>query len=119
MEINTRPVIFGNREIYIKSVLGVKIKIINVGWDHVVTKHPELAKSFNELVLTLQKASQVYTGKIDPRIYLYYLKVQSDQKNKYLCAVCKHYNGQGFLITAYYTYKLQGKKIIWPKKHTV
>jgi len=101
------PTIFSEKEIYIKSSLGIKIKILNIGWQNIVTKHPELKSAFNELIETLTKSKTIRKSKIDNKIYLYYYKIKD---KKYLCAVCRHYNGKGFLITAYYTYKLQGKK---------
>lgn len=34
--------LFKEKEIYIKSPLGVEIKILNIGWQNIITKHPEL-----------------------------------------------------------------------------
>ncbi|OGL77346.1 hypothetical protein A3J43_03065 [Candidatus Uhrbacteria bacterium RIFCSPHIGHO2_12_FULL_54_23] len=94
----------------IVSVMGRKIKIIRAGWDNIVRKHPDLANKFNQLVETLIDAETVMISKADPLVYLYYRKVSG---RKYLCAVCKHYDGKGFLITAYYTYRPHGARTVW------
>ena len=99
---------------YILSYLDVKIKILEIGWNNISKlKHPELENKFWELTKTLIKPTLVRQSKKDKQVYLYYLKLNK----KYFCAICKHYNNkEGFLITAYYTYKPEGAKKIWPKK---
>jgi len=92
------------------SAMGKRIKILRMGWDNIVRKHPDLADKFNQLVDTLTDAETVMISKIDPVVYLYYRKVGG---RKHLCAVCKHHDGEGFLITAYYTYRPQGARIVW------
>lgn len=100
-----------NEVIFIKSVLNVKIKILKIGWLHIYQKHSELESHFDLLVACLENADEVWTSKQDAKVCLYYKQVDK----KYICAICKHYNGDGFLITAYYTYKLQGQEKIWSK----
>jgi len=97
---------------YVESILKVKIKILAIGWNNISKiKHPELKNKIFELIKALQNSTQIWESKRDKQVKLYYLKV----KKKYLCAICKHYNKHGFLITAYYTYKIKGDKRIWPK----
>lgn len=98
---------------YIDSILKVKIKVLKIGWKNISElKHPELEGQILQLVKTLQYPIQVWQSKNDKAVKIYYLKINK----KYFCAICKHYNKQGFLITAYYTYKIKGDKKIWPKK---
>lgn len=97
---------------YIESILKVKIKILAISWNNISKiKHPELKNKISELIKALQKPAQIWESKRDKQVKLYYLKV----KKKYFCAICKHYDKHGFLITAYYTYKIKGDKKIWPK----
>ncbi len=97
----------------IVSAMGKKIKILNAGWENIVRKHPDLADKFSQLTKTIARAEIIMTSKTDPVVYLYYRKAAG---RKYLCAICKHYDGDGFLITAYYTYHLQGAHIVWKSK---
>lgn len=110
----SRSTIFNKNGIcYIKSVLKSRIKILKIGWDNISkAKHPELDGKITELIRVLQNPTQIWQSKIDKQVKLYYLKINK----KYFCAICRHYNKQGFLITAYYTYKIKGNKKLWPKK---
>ena len=51
-----------------------------------------------------------YISKIDKEIFLYYKKL-----DKLYCAVARHLNGIGFLITAYPTDKVKEGDSIWKK----
>ena len=97
---------------FVESSLKIKIKILKTGWKHICLKHPDLQGNFKILKECIESSEIVRRSKQDKQVYLYYKKVNG----KYICAVCKHYNGDGFLITAYYSYRLQGKKILWQKK---
>jgi len=97
--------------IYLKSVLDVNIKILKIGWLFICQKHKDLKDRFDLLQSCLENADEIWLSRQDPQVYLYYKNINK----KHICAVCKHYNSQGFLITAYFTYKLQGKKKLWPK----
>lgn len=111
----TKNTVFDKNGIcYIESVLKSKIKILKRGWDNIAKiKHPELNGKLTELIKTLQESKEIWQSKSDKQVKLYYLKI----KKKYFCVICKHYNNHGFLITAYYTYKIKGNKKIWPKKN--
>lgn len=100
-----------NEQIYIKSILNIRIKILKIGWLYICQKHRDLENQFDLLENCLKDTDEIWESKQNTEVYLYYKKINQ----KYICAVCKHYNGDGFLITAYLTYKLQGKKKIWSK----
>lgn len=97
--------------VYIQSVLDKRIKILPQGLMHIYQKHVELKKKAKIFVNCLKASDEVWLSKQDSKVFLYYKRVNK----KYICVICKHYNGEAFLITAYYTYKLQGKKKIWSK----
>jgi hypothetical protein len=97
--------------IYIKSVLEVEVKILRVGLEYIYQKHIDLKNDFQAVVDCLRFTDEVWLSKQDPKVHLYYKKINQ----KYICVVCKHYNSDAFLITAYYTYKLQGKERVWLK----
>lgn len=97
--------------IYIKSILNVDIKVLKIGWMYICQKHEDLKENFNRFKKCLEDSDEIWISKQDPTAHMHYKRINK----KYICAVCKHYNGDGFLITAYLTYKLQGKKKIWSK----
>jgi hypothetical protein len=98
-------------EMRVRSALGQMIKVLKIGWEHIVVKHPDLKDKFGELVQTIEKPEAVMTSKIDSAVHLYY---RHTIEKKYFCAICRHYNGEGFLITAYYTYHIKGERKVWP-----
>ena len=59
----------------------------------------------------LAKATEVRRSKNDPGVYLYYKK----EKGHFICAVAKHFNDEGFLITAYFTEAVKEGELIWKK----
>lgn len=108
-----KPIFNQDGVCYVKSFLGIQIKILKVGWNNISKlKHPDLENKFHELVKILIQPTQIWQSKNDKQVFLYYFKINK----KYFCAICKHYNHQGFLITAYYTYKPRGLKKTWTKQ---
>lgn len=81
----------------------------------------EVKSKLGKLISTKGKQKLVMQTLVDPGIikrsskdrdvYLYYHKLDG----KFLCAVTKHENGTGFLITAYLTDKIKEGDIIWTK----
>ena len=97
--------------VFAQSVLEVRIKILRRGLSYIYQKHPELDNQSAVIQECLKNANEIWTSKQNKSVFLYYKRVNQ----KYICVVCKHYNGEGFLITAYFTYKLQGDKKVWTK----
>lgn len=98
----------------VRSVLGKDIRTSKRYWKFIAEfKHPELKNKFSKVLETIQKASFVYQDTEHQEIYLYYHKINKH----WICAVCKHLNSDGFLVTTYLTAKSKrrGKKV-WPKK---
>jgi len=104
---------------FVLSVLNKRIKILQRGWILISQfKHKEefdyLKITFDDLIKSISDADVVIRSKKDKQIFLYYKKINS----KYLCAVCRHYNGFGFLITCYPEDRPKGVNKIWPKKQS-
>jgi hypothetical protein len=79
------------------SALGVSIRTTKRHWDAIVKKHESLADLKREVEATLRAPRYVRLSKEDPRIFLYY----APHRKYFLCVVCRHLNGRGFLVTAY------------------
>jgi len=64
-----------------------------------------------EVQEALKNADEVRRSRIDSTVHLYYRK-----KGEYhICAVAKHLNDEGFLITAYTTKAMKVGEVIWKK----
>lgn len=95
-------------------VLGKKIRTTNQYFNFIVDfKHGELRNKIDEVLKTFVQADEVRRNKEHPEIHLYYRKIN----RHWICAVARHLNNQGFLITAYITSKFRRKgEEIWVKE---
>ena len=81
-------------------------------WDIIVyRKHLDIEGKEYEVQKTLIDPEVVRTSQDDEDVYLYYRKFQ----NLFVCVVCKHLNGDGFIITCYLTNKVKEGRQIWLK----
>ena len=79
---------------------GRKIRLIERQWRHITTTHAEMANYFDEIKQTLENPIKITTHeKGDLRNYYLYLKHRKHPE-KYLRAIVKYLNEQGFIITA-------------------
>jgi hypothetical protein len=91
--------------VYIKvtSKLGKHIRTTKRHWDYIVGKHDSVAGLEEQVKETLRNPLYVRLSKEDERIHLYY----ASYNRYFLCVVCRHLNGEGFIITAYLTDKIK------------
>jgi len=61
---------------------------------------------------TLTDPDEVRLSKSDAQVYLFY---RADGEKRWVCAVSKRLNGEGFLITAYRTGAIKEGMVIWHK----
>lgn len=62
-----------------------------------------------EVQEALEKADEVRRSRLDSSVYLYYKR----KGDRYVCAVAKHLNNEGFLVTAYFTTAMKIGEVIW------
>ncbi len=93
----------------VTSKLGNKIRISEERWKLIInTKHPEIRGKENEVHNALIDPDEVRVSQSDPAVFLYY----KWQEKLSLCVVAKHVNGDGFIITIYFTDRIkEGKEI--------
>ena len=60
----------------------------------------------------LQSPEEIRRSKEDTSVYLFY---KTKRKGRWVCAVSKKLNGEGFLITAYPTDAIKTGDKVWPK----
>ncbi|MCD6094212.1 MAG: DUF4258 domain-containing protein [Candidatus Omnitrophica bacterium] len=96
----------------IESKLEKKIRITEDYWKILIEiKHPSIADYEEEIKNTLINPDEIRRSRRDRDIYLYYQLI-----NKFhLCVIAKHLDGEGFIITAYWTEKIKEGEIIWTK----
>ncbi len=93
--------------------LGFRVRVTRAYWELITTiKHPVMAGRENDVKDALQNPSEVRQSKSDPDVYLFY---KPERIGRWVCAVSKRLNGEGFLITAYPTDAIKEGDVVWPK----
>ena len=93
--------------------LGFRVRVTRSYWNLIVTiKHPAMAGRENDVKDTLANPSEIRQSKSDIDVYLFY---KPERIGRWVCAVAKRLDGEGFLITAYPTDAIKEGDSIWPK----
>ncbi len=93
--------------------LGLRIRVTRAYWELIVTvKHPVMAGRERDVKDALQNPSEIRQSRSDVAVYLFY---KPERMGRWVCAVAKQLNGDGFLITAYPTYAIKEGELVWPK----
>jgi hypothetical protein len=93
--------------------LGFRVRVTQAYWELIVTiKHPVMAGREEDVKETLENPSEIRQSRNDPDVYLFY---KPERMRRWVCAVAKQLNGDGFLITAYPTDAIKEGELIWPK----
>jgi hypothetical protein len=64
-----------------------------------------------DVAAALSRPIQVRISRSDPRVYLFY---RLERPGRWICAVVKRTNGEGFLVTTYPTDAIKEGNRIWP-----
>jgi hypothetical protein len=89
------------------------VRVTRSCWDLITTiKHPVMAGQESIVKNTLQTPAQIRVSRSDASVYLFYRQERTD---RWICAVAKRLNGEGFLITAYPTEAIKEGVRVWPK----
>jgi len=92
--------------------LGKRIRTTKSHWDLItLRKHPEMQGLERQVILTLADPLAVRLSQEDDQVFLYYRRYQ----RHFVVVVCRHFNGQGFVITSYLTNRLKEGTAIWLK----
>ena len=104
----------------VETPLGFSVRTTVDYWEIITTiKHPALRGREKDVQAALSNPDEVRISKSDGQVYLFY---HSDGMTRWVCAVAKRLNGEGFLgeasrsdITAYRTSNVKEGTLIWPK----
>ena len=96
----------------VKSKLGVIINVKKSRWNKIITiKHLDMVGKEEYVKETLTDPQEIRVSKRDDSVYLYY----KNFGKLFISVIAKHNNGQGFIITTYYTDRIKEGKIVWTK----
>ena len=95
--------------IEVLSKLEKRIRTTKRHWDHIVSKHDSIIGLEEKVKETLRNPVYIRLSKEDKAVHLYY----SPYGRYYLCVVCRHLNGEGFIITAYVTDQIKKGETVY------
>jgi len=104
-----------NNDIFfeVDTPLGFCVRVSVAYWQVIVTiKHPIMLGREMDIQDVLQNPEEIRLSKKDPRVYLFY---KAERSGRWICAVTKRLDGEGFLITAYPTEAVKEGERIWLK----
>ena len=93
--------------------LGFHVRVSRAYWQIIIgIKHPIMAGHEKDVKAALENPEEIRRSKADSQVYLFY---RTQRKGRWVCAVSKRLNGEGYLITAYPTDAIKAGEKIWPK----
>lgn len=109
----TEDTLTGDLLFDVLTILGFSVRVTRAYWELISTiKHPVMAGREDDVQETLRNPDQVRQSKSDPNVYLFY---KSERNRRWICAVTKRLDGDGYLITTYPTDAIKEGVRIWPK----
>ena len=97
----------------VHTPLGFRVRVTVEYWQLIVTiKHPIMAGRESDVRDALRDPDEIRLSKKDPSVYLFY---KPERIGRWVCAVTKRLNGEGFLITTYPTDGIKEGEQIWRK----
>jgi hypothetical protein len=95
------------------SRLGVTIRVIHDYWNIISTiKHPAVRGREADFKAVLESPDKIRRSRCDSSVLLFY---RLERAKRWLCAVVKRLNGDGFLATAYPTDSIKEGERLWSK----
>ncbi|MGH8548278.1 MAG: hypothetical protein ACRERU_06700 [Methylococcales bacterium] len=93
--------------------LGFRVRVTHGYWKLIVTvKHPVMAGREADVQGALTNPDEIRLSRSDPNVYLFY---KSESLKRWVCAVARQMNGDGFLITTYPSDTIKEGEQLWPK----
>jgi len=99
----------------VRSKLGKIVRLDEDRWKHVL-EHLEMKEQIFKIKETLVDPDEVRESVRDSSVWLFYkLYINSPVSEKYLLVAVKLLNGEGFIVTAFFTDKVKKGGLIWKK----
>lgn len=90
--------------------LGFTVRTSESYWQRLIIKHPDIENLKDLVQQALISPDQVRRSSRDPDVLLFYL---ARKEKRWVVAVVRRLNGNGFLITTYQTDAIKEGEIIW------
>jgi hypothetical protein len=96
----------------VSTPLGFRVRVTHSYWELIVTiKHPVMAGRESDGQEALQTPDEIRASRNDSAVYLFY---KAERSKRWVCAVAKRFNGDGFLITTFPTDAIKEGVRVWP-----
>ena len=96
------------------SVDNIPIRLTSERWFHIVENHDDLAGHYDSVLNAIENPDLILKGYQGTLIAM-----RGAGKRRYLAVVYRQLsNEDGFVITAYFTSKINRKKIIWKQTYS-
>lgn len=96
----------------IATPLDFSVRTTHTYWHKLIIKHPEIANLEDLVQQALQAPDEIRQSSRDEGILLFYCL---RKPQRWVVAVARRLNGEGFLITAYQTDAIKEGVVLWPK----
>lgn len=94
----------------IKDKTGRKIILTEKQWRH-IQKHSHMHESLERIKETIKNSPIIKYDEFDEKVIYFYREYKDmDPRERYLFISVKYLNGNGFVITSFYTNKITGSK---------
>ena len=90
---------------------GFRVRTSPDYWQKIVTKHPDLAGCLEAVKAALIAPDEIRRSSRDASILLFYRA----SEHRWVVAVARHSNGDGYLVTAYQTDAIKEGETLWHK----
>lgn len=96
----------------IQTPLEFAVRTSQQYWQRLIAKHPDIEELEELVQLALASPDEVRRSRQDEGILLFY-RVRREER--WIVAVARRLNGDGFLVTAYQTDSIKEGETIWRK----
>lgn len=97
----------------VKTPIDLLVRVTYSYWELIATvKHPVMDGKVVEVQGTLEWPDEIRQSKRDAAVFLFYKETGN---GRWICAVVKSLNGEGFLVTTYPTDSIKEGVSIWHK----
>ena len=98
---------------HVGTKLGVRMRVTATYWNFIITaKHTIMKGRENDVKDALEEPDEIRRSIRDRTVFLYYKQV----KDRFIAVVCKHINGEGYIITTYITDRIKIGEQIWKRQ---
>ncbi len=100
----------------IMSNVGKIVRLDEDRWKH-VREHPEMKDEIDRLRETVVEPDEVRRSIYDASVWLFYRHYRDTPiTEKYLLAVVRMLNEEGFIVTAFFTDTVKKGELVWSRK---